>query len=143
MTFIDSSVLLRYLTAAPEPHLARLKAKATMLFDSVEHGNLRITFSEVVLHETASVLTSRNLYAVPRADVVEYLSTFVSLPGVRLPRGERRLFLRAIELFGLHPKISMADALIVARAEKQQRPLATFDQAMDRLPYAESWQFSE
>jgi predicted nucleic acid-binding protein len=62
---------------------------------------------------------------------------------MKLPRGEKRLFLQAIDSFGRHPNIKMADALVLARAQKQRIPLATFDRALDRLPYAESWGFPD
>jgi predicted nucleic acid-binding protein len=143
MIYLDSNVLLRYFILEPEPHLARLHRQSTTLLDSVRNGELEATISEVVLHEVASVLTSPRLYRVSRIDAAEYLATFVNLPGLRLARGDRSLFLRAIELFGRHSAISMADALIVARAERQQIPLATFDRALDRLPYAESWEFQD
>ena len=143
MIYIDSNVLLRYFTAAREPHIALLKRQASVLFESVENGELEITFSEVLLHEVASVLTSKKLYGVSRSDAADYLRTVVSLSNVRLPRGEQRLFLRAIELFSMHSNVSMADALMVARAERQQIQLATFDRALDSLPYAESWQFED
>jgi predicted nucleic acid-binding protein len=89
----------------------------------------------------AYVLTSRKGHGVAPADVAEYLWTIVSLPGMRRPSGEKQLYLRAIELFEMHSTINMADALVMARAEKLAIPLATFDRALDQLPYAESWQF--
>ncbi len=143
MIYLESNVLIRYFISEAEPHLVRLHRQAASLFESVERGEQEITISEVVLHEVASVLSSRRLYQVPRADVADYLAAFIGLPGLRLARGDQSLFLRAIELFGQHSSISMADALIVARAERQHIPLATFDRALDRLPYAESWQFQE
>jgi predicted nucleic acid-binding protein len=143
MIFVDSNVILRYFISSSEPHLIQLRRKAVALFDAVGRGELAITTSEVVLHEVAYVLTSKRIYGVPRADVADYLTIIVNLPGMKLPRGEKRLFLQAIDSFGRHPNIKMADALVLARAQKQRIPLATFDRALDRLPYAESWGFPD
>jgi len=140
---VNEHVILRYFTSSSEPHLIRLRRKAVALFDAVGRGELTITTSEVVLHEVAYVLTSKRIYGVPRADVAEYLSIIVNLPGMKLPRGEKSLFLQAIDYFGRHPNIKMADALVSARAERQRIPLATFDKALDQLPYAESWNFPD
>lgn len=143
MIFIDSNVLLRYFISTSEPHLLQLRHKAVALFNAVERGELTITISEVVLHEVAYVLTSKRLYGLPRSEVAAYLATIVSLPGMRLARGEMSLFLQAIDYFGKHTSIKMADALVIARAERQRIPLATFDKALNRLPYAESWEFPD
>jgi predicted nucleic acid-binding protein len=139
--FVDSNVILRYLTFSPEPHLQAQQRQAAALFAAVQRGEQTSTTSEVVLHEVAYVLTSKRTYGVPREDVADYLRTIVDLTGMRFPTGEKTLFLRAIELFGNHPAIKMADALVMARAERLHIPLATFDRDLDRLPYAESWTF--
>lgn len=70
MVFIDTNVVLRYLTNHP-PNQAEMAAS---IVD--EAGNLWIT--DVVITETAYVL--RDVYAVGREDIVDQLMDFVHKP---------------------------------------------------------------
>lgn len=142
MIYIDTSVILRYLTSSSVPKTQRLEREASALFAAISRGELTATFSEVVLHEVAYVLTSKRNYDLDRDFVMELLRTIVEMPSFQFHRGQKAHLLRAIELFGSHSTIGMADALMVAHAETRAIPLATFDESLDKLPYAESWTFS-
>ncbi len=139
MIFVDTNIFLRYLTRSDDPHVQEMERLAAKLIDDVDRGIETITTSEVVLHETAYVLTSDRQYKLDHRTVAEVLRTIVSLPGMRLARGEKSLFLRAIEIFGDVPGIGMADAIIAARSERLGIPLATFDRRLAALPFVESW----
>lgn len=138
MIFVDTNVLLRYLTRSEDPRVQTMESEATLLFDQVLDGQETITTSEVVIHECAYVLMSSSHYGLDRETVAGYLGLIVNADGMRLPRGEKSLFLRALDLFATYP-IEMADALVAARSERLGIPLATFDKQLAGLSAVEPW----
>jgi predicted nucleic acid-binding protein len=139
MIFLDTNVVLRYLTRSNDPVVQAMEQQAIALFDAVEREEELVTISEVVLHEVAYILMSRHHYGLESSLVAGYLNALIELRGMRLPRGERSLFLRALELFENYPGLEMADCLVAARSERLGIPLATFDRKLNELPIVESW----
>ena len=62
MIFVVANILIRYMTEPNTPEIARMQAMAVSLFEQVETGEIKVTSSEVVLHETCYVLGSRHHY---------------------------------------------------------------------------------
>ena len=102
-------------------------------------ANRSSTLSEVVLHECSFILASKHHYAVPPKQIADYLSEILNLAGMRLPRGEKSLYLRALAIYRDNSKLELADSIIAARAERLGVPLATFDKLLSRLPFIEVW----
>lgn len=140
MIFIDTNILLRVLTTSDDPRIQESETDARQLFQDVIDGHEEITTSEVVLHEAAYVLKSRQHYGLDNETIADYLSVVMSLPGLHLGQGEKPIFLRAIEIFRNYPKIEMADALVAARAERSGIKLATFDRRLANLPFVDAWE---
>lgn len=141
MIFLDTNVIIRYLTRSPDPLVQAMERQALHLFEFVERGEETVTTSEVVLHEVAYVLMSKRHYGVDRLTVASYLRALLRLRGLHLPTGERKVYSRAIELFGSHSGLSMADCLVAARSERMGIPLATFDGPLGNLPVIDRWTF--
>jgi predicted nucleic acid-binding protein len=106
----------------------------------VKRGDEEVTTTEVVLHEVAYVLASKAHYNLPAADVATTLKSFLRLRGLKLPTGERRLYLRALDLYAAHPRLGFADAIVAERVRAAGIPLATFDAHFDWLPGITRWQ---
>ena len=140
MTLLDASFILRYLVRPTTPETRAMAEIARALFAAVQRGEEEVTTTEVVLHEVAYVLASKRHYNVPPADVVAALRTIRLLPGLKLPRGQKRRYLRALDICATHPTLGFADAVVAASAEQQAIPLATFDAHFDRLPTITRWQ---
>jgi predicted nucleic acid-binding protein len=138
--FLDTNYFLRYLVVPATPELRAMAETARALFEAVERGEEEITTTEVVLHEVAYILASRIHYNLPVADVTTALRTILRLPGFRLGRGQRRLYLRALDLWDTYPTIGLADAIIAASVAQRQTPLVTFDADFDRVPGVTRWQ---
>lgn len=139
MIFVDTNIFLRYFTRSDDPDTQKMEWLASRLIDDVERGVETITTSEVVLHEIAHVLMSDRHYKIDNRTVADFLRTIVLLPGMRLARGEKVLYLRAIEILSDNPGLGMADSLIAARSERLGIPLATFDRKLAALPSVEAW----
>jgi predicted nucleic acid-binding protein len=136
---LDANYFLRYLVQPSTPELRVMAETANALFAAVERGDVEVTTTEVVLHEVAYVLASKAHYALPAADIVTGLATILRLPGMRFPRGEKKRYLRALELWASFPALGLADALVAATALERGVQLATFDRDFDRIPELERW----
>jgi predicted nucleic acid-binding protein len=140
LIFLDANVVLRYLTQPTTPEARAMSEEARALFEAVQRGEEEITTTEVVLYEVAYVLASRHHYHLAPADIAAALKLILRLPGFRLPRGEKRRYLRALDIYAAHPSLGFADAIVAATVEQQGIPLATFDRGFDRLPGITRWQ---
>ena len=140
MIFLDANVFLRYLVQAVTPEQRTMAETARSLFEAVHRGEVEVTTTEVVLHEVVYDLASKKHYGLPPADIAAALKLILSLPGFRLPRGEKRLYLRAFDLYVRYPQLGFADAIVAARVTEKGMPLATFDGDFDGLPGVTRWQ---
>jgi predicted nucleic acid-binding protein len=121
-SFIDTSVLVRYLTGDPPEAFETARA----IVDRVE--SLAVT--DVVIAETAYVL--RSVYDVPRAVVVDTLAELLQKENLVVHSLEKELTLRALLLCRDSARVSFADAMVWAAARSMSPPGApatvyTFD----------------
>lgn len=139
MIFVDANILIRYMTEPNTPEIARMHAMAISLFERVETGEIKVTSSEVVLHETCYVLGSRHHYGYGVAQIAPVLATILSWPGFVFPTTDKRVYLRALEIWSEHPKLEFSDSVIAARCERSGYELATFDRHFRDLPFLQLW----
>ena len=134
MTFLDASYFLRYLVASTTPDARAMAETARALWEAVQRGEEEVTTTEVVLHEVVYVLASKKHYNLPPAVIVAGLKTLLRLPGLKLPRGQKRLYLRALDLYATYPRLGFADAIVAASVLEMGIPLASFDSDFDQIP---------
>lgn len=115
--FLDTSVVVRYLTDDP-PEMA---ARAALLIDS--RTSLAIT--DLVIVESGYVLTTD--YGIDRSEVAEALAALMLRSNIECPQLSIPLVVRALQLAGGSKRVSFADALMWARARQVEAPIATFD----------------
>jgi len=140
LILVDANVVLRYLVQPTTPAQRTMAGIARRLIEAVQRGEEEITTSEVVLHEVAFVLASKAHYNLPATEIASALQILLQLPGFKLPRGRKQLYLRALDLYAAHPKLGLADAIVAATAEHLGIPLATFDGDFDDIPGITRWQ---
>jgi predicted nucleic acid-binding protein len=138
--FLDANVFLRAIVQPTTPATQRMAQEAQALFLAVKRGDEEVTTSEVVLHEVVYVLASKAHYGRNPADIAGDLAPILRLRGLKLPRGMKRLYLRALELYVTYPKLGYADAIVAAHVEQRGIPLATFDSDFDPLTFITRWQ---
>lgn len=116
--FLDSSVVVRYLTGEP-------REMAVVAGQIIErHADLRL--SELVLVESAFVLG--RVYGVARDPVVDALQALVLRKNIRLEHLSKALTVDALELCRGSRRVSFADALIWAEARASGiETIFTFD----------------
>jgi len=126
---LDTNVIIRDLTQ-DEPQLSQ---RAHAFLKRVEAGTETVLLTEGVLVEAVQVLSSRVLYNRPRPEIRQRLAAIVNLRGVRL--SNKRLYLRALDLYATSPALDFVDALLVVFAEREHPPtVVSFDQDFDHVP---------
>jgi predicted nucleic acid-binding protein len=111
MEFVDTNIILRYLTKDDPVKAERCFA----LFQRAKRKDVRLVTSESVLAEVVYVLSSRALYNQPRINVRTLLWPIVSLPALKVPN--RKSFLRALDMYA-NTTLDFEDALSVAHMER-------------------------
>ncbi len=101
MRFLDTNVLLRYLTRDDEPKARR----ALALMVRLERNEERALLSPMVVFET--VFTLEKSYRVPRARIKELLENLLSFRGLAL--ADKRVYHSALDLYE-RTAVSFADA---------------------------------
>lgn len=139
MIFLDTNIFLRFLTEPADDAAERMRWITYDLFQQVSTGELEVTTSEVVLHETCFILISKSQYGQSATDVAEKIRHLLNLSGFKLDPGEKRIFLRALDILAENPKLEFADSVIAARVERLDIPLATFDERLAKLPTITRW----
>jgi predicted nucleic acid-binding protein len=140
MIFLDANVFLRYLVEPDGPDNQSRLDIAAALIEAIELGEEEATTSEAVLAEVAFILASKRQYNLPPADIAAYLALIIRLPGLRLPRGRKGLYLRALEIWSDLARLGFVDALTAAMVERSELRLATLDTDFDKLPNIRRWQ---
>lgn len=127
MDFLDTNVILRYLTR-DDPVKAE---RCFELFQRVKRKEIKLTTSETVLAEVVYVLSSRSVYNQAREQVRNLLLPIVSLSGVLVLH--RRSFLRALELFAV-TNMDFEDCLSLAHMERLKiKTIVSYDRDFDRV----------
>jgi predicted nucleic acid-binding protein len=132
MEYLDANVLVRYLTK-DDPHLA---ARAYAFLQEVEQGERIVAMTEAVLAEVIYVLSSKNLYALPRPEMVKRLLPVVLLKNLRIgcKPSEKQMYTNALHLYET-TSLDFPDVLIVARMRHEGVQIViSFDTDFDRFP---------
>ncbi len=127
MDFLDTNVILRYLTR-DDPVKAE---RCFELFQRVKRREVRLTTSELVLAEVVYALSSRSVYNQGREQVRNLLLPIVSLSGLLVPY--RRSFLRALEFYAV-TNMDFEDCLSLAHMERLKiKTILSYDRDFDRV----------
>jgi len=129
MRFLDTNVILRYLTRDDE-----VKAQACYdLFQRLKSGAEAVLTCEAVITEVAYVLSSpRAPYRLTHEEIRARLSPVLALKGLRLPG--KRVYLRALDVWAAHQFLDFEDALSVAHMEEQGiEEVLSYDTDFDRV----------
>ncbi|HYI14220.1 MAG TPA: type II toxin-antitoxin system VapC family toxin [Thermomicrobiales bacterium] len=133
MRFADTNIFLRYLvqpvTVADQSRSEACRA----LIERVEEGGEEITTSEAVLAEIVYVLGSPRQYGLVPADIVARLKPIIALPGLKI--AQKRLYLRALDIYASQPPLDFEDAITAAIVERMEpSELYSYDTDFDRVP---------
>ncbi|MDE0137082.1 MAG: PIN domain-containing protein [bacterium] len=130
MRYLDTNVIIRYLTRDDE----KKAAACYRLFERVSKGREELTTSAATIAEATYVLSSqRGPYRLPPDEIAARLHPIVSLRGLVMP--DKRVCIRALDLYAQYPFLDFADALGVAQTEARGiTEILSYDRDFDRLP---------
>src|SRR3954467_13638665 len=111
MPVLDANVIIRFLANVHPDHSLRSRE----FFRSLEAGERSVYLPEGVLVEVVYSMTSPNLHHVDREEMHTKLGFIISMPSIDLPN--KRLYLRALDLFVAYRRLSFMDALCISHAE--------------------------
>ena len=131
MKFLDTNVFLRFLVEPATDDDRRKHAACMTLFNDVAAGAVQITTSEAILHELLYVLCSPRQYGLSHEDAVARLRPILSLRGFHL--SQKRILLRAVELYESHSFLDFADAIAITRAQEAADELLSYDRDFDKV----------
>ena len=114
MRFLDTNVILRYLTRDDE-----VKAQACyQLFDRASRGEEILITCEAIIAEVVYVLSSRSAgYRLNRHEIAARLFPILSLRGLRLP--QKHLYINALNVYASSTTLDFEDALAIAHMQHQ------------------------
>jgi predicted nucleic acid-binding protein len=117
MRFLDTNVVLRFLVDPSTPMEQAKHVAATVLFQRVQRGELRVRITESVLTEILNVRCSRRQFGLSHQDAAARVSPILRLRGVRIPR--KQVCLRALAIFAVYCRVDLEDALVIAHMEHE------------------------
>ncbi|MCL5256934.1 MAG: PIN domain-containing protein [Chloroflexi bacterium] len=128
MRFLDTNIILRYLTRDDEEKAAA----CFQLFQRLKNGEEEAMVSEAVITEVAYVLSARAHYGLSPEEIRVRLVPILSLRGLKLR--QKRLYLRALDIYSSHPFLDFEDALSAAYMEANGiTEILSYDTDFDRV----------
>ena len=125
--FVDTDVLIRLVTG-DDP---QKQAEARVLFKKVETGDLTLLARETVIADAVFVLSSRQLYHLPREEIRDLLTPILRLPDFKIHC--RRTVVRALDIYA-STNLDFGDAFIVASMQALgSNLLYSYDRDSDRI----------
>jgi predicted nucleic acid-binding protein len=127
MRFVDTNIFIRHLTR-DDPE----KAQACyQLFLSAQRNEVALTTSEAVIAEVVYVLSSKQLYNLPREQIRALLYPLLTLRGFKL--SGREIYLRALDVYA-SSDLDFEDAIAVAHMERHQlSEIYSYDRHFDQM----------
>lgn len=129
MRFLDTNVILRYLTRDDEG-----KAEACYrLFQRMSRGEEELFTCEAIVTEVVYVLSSRRApYRLSHEEIRARLVPILTLRGLRLP--QKRVYIRALDIYASTPFLDFEDALAAAHMERQGvTEIVSYDKDFDMV----------
>ncbi len=127
MQFVDTNVLLRYLTGDDSEQ----SPKAFEYFQRVQGNVIDAMLFEGVIVEAIQVLESRRYFASQRDTIAFGMKSIIGLP--RLHIHDRDRHLQALDIYA-ESMIDYVDCLLIAAARNEGTgQIASFDRDFDRF----------
>lgn len=126
--YIDSDVIIRLLTG-DDPR--KCKA-ATALFEKVAQGQLVLTAPDTVIADVVFVLSSPNLYHLPKEKTRDLLTTLLSYPNFKVKN--KQAVIRALNAYA-EKNIDFGDAMLATLTKRSKdKIIFSYDHDFDKFP---------
>ena len=126
-SYIDTDVIIRLLTGDDEQK--RKDAKA--LFERVEEGDLVLFAPDTVVADAVFVLSSPNLYDLPRSQIRDLLVVLLRYPNFKVEN--KQVVIKALDLYA-DKNIDFGDAMLsVLTLESPEKIIYSYDHDFDKI----------
>lgn len=129
---IDTNILVRFLVNDDADQFAQV----VQLFQQAADGLCEIVITDVLIAETAWVVTSPKLYALDRSDVADKLTAFTVQPGIRCQNSPA--LLDALRRFK-DTRCGFFDCYLAALAAASGDAVASFDKDIRKFKDVTIW----
>ena len=130
MKFLDTNVIIRYLTGDDE-----VKAEACFqLFQRAGRGDETLLTSETIIAEVVYVLSSKRApYRLGHSEIRDRLLPILMLRGLRSPH--KQVCINALDIYSSSSSLDFEDALAVAHMQHRGiTEIISYDKDFDAVP---------
>src|SRR3989344_2661505 len=126
--YLDTNIIVRLLTG---DDLAKQAASAK-LFKEVAQGKVMISSTDAIIAETVFVLSSPNLYHLPKTEIRDSLSLLLKFANFRLDN--KQAIIADLDIYASY-NIHFVDSLLLALTrQSEEKALYSYDEGFDKFP---------
>lgn len=127
-SYVDTDVIIRLLTRDDKQ-----KCKdTTALFKRVAEGDLILSAPDTVIADAVFVLSSPNLYDLPRTEIRALLATLLNYPNFKVDN--KQVVIKALDFYA-EKNIDFGDAMLaVLTYESSDKLIYSYDHDFDKIP---------
>ncbi len=125
--YIDTDIIIRLLTG-DDP---QKRKAATALFEKVAQDELTLSAPDTVIADAVYVLSSPNLYHLPRTEIRDLLGSLLRYPGFKVEN--KQSVIKALDFYA-DLNIDFGDALIaVLTQQSAKRIIYSYDHDFNKI----------
>lgn len=127
-SYVDTNVIIRLLTGDDEQ-----KCKdSTALFEKVSEGKLILTAPDTAIADAVFVLSSPNLYHLPKTEIRDLLAPLLRYPNFKVEN--KQVVIQALDYYA-DKNIDFGDAILaVLTQQSEERVIYSYDEDFDKFP---------
>ena len=127
-SYIDTDVIIRLLTGDEE----QKRKDATALFERVAKGDLVLSAPDTVIADAVFVLSSPNLYDLPRTEIRDLLVVLLRCPNFKVEN--KQVVIKALDFYVMK-NIDFGDAMLAVLTQQSEKKLIySYDHDFDKIP---------
>ena len=126
-SYIDTDVIIRLLTADDE----KRRQKAAVLFEKVSRNELILSTPDTAIADAVYVLSSPNLYHLPKGKIRDLLITLLAYPNFKVKN--KQVVIQALHYYA-DKNLDFGDAVLVVLTQKsKEKTIYSYDHDFNKF----------
>lgn len=126
-SYVDTNVIIRLLTGDDE----RKRKDSTVLFEKASSGELILSAPETVIADAVFVLSSPNLYNLPKHKIRDLLVPLLRYPNFKVEN--KQVIIQALDYY-VDKNIDFTDAILaVLTQQSEAKTIYSYDEDFDKF----------
>ena len=126
-SYIDTDVIIRLLTADDE----KKRQKAAVLFEKVSRNELILSTPDTAIADAVYVLSSPNLYHLPKGKIRDLLITLLAYPNFKVKN--KQVVIQALHYYA-DKNLDFGDAVLVVLTQKsKEKTIYSYDHDFNKF----------